>query len=75
MSAATTTEFPLVASPTIADESPARLALRRLLHHRSAQVGLVMLALLVLTALFADRIAPFDPLLPLDTTAPRKWAL
>lgn len=71
MSAATTTEFPLVASRTIADESPARLALRRLLHHRSAQVGLVMLALLVLTALFADRIVPFDPLLPLENVVRR----
>ena len=71
MSAATTTEFPLVASSPIADESPARLALRRLLQHRSAQVGFVMLLLLILTALFADRIAPFDPLLPLENVVRR----
>jgi len=63
---AASTELPLTSSITIVDESPARLAFRRLLQHRSAQVGFVMLILLVLTALFADRIAPFDPLLPLE---------
>ena len=68
---AATTELPLVSSITIVDESPARLALRRLRQHHSAQVGFVILILLVLTALFADRIAPFDPLLPLENVVRR----
>ncbi len=71
MSATTATEFLPVASSSVIDESPARLALRRLTHHRSAQVGFVLLTLLVLTALFADRIAPFDPLLPLENVVRR----
>jgi ABC-type dipeptide/oligopeptide/nickel transport system permease subunit len=40
-------------------QSPTIEALRRFLNHRSAQVGLVLLILLVLTAIFADVIAPY----------------
>ncbi|MBX3057087.1 MAG: ABC transporter permease [Anaerolineae bacterium] len=38
-----------------------RLTLRRLFRQRSAQVGMVMLGILVLTAVFAPAIAPYDP--------------
>jgi ABC-type dipeptide/oligopeptide/nickel transport system permease subunit len=39
-----------------------RETLRNVLAQRSAQVGLVLLIFLVLTAVFADVIAPYDPL-------------
>jgi ABC-type dipeptide/oligopeptide/nickel transport system permease subunit len=39
-----------------------RETLRVVLSQRSAQVGLVLLVFLVLTAVFADVIAPYDPL-------------
>ncbi len=41
--------------------SPGREALRRLLKHRSAQVGLVILGIMIFIAIFADWIAPFSP--------------
>jgi len=49
----------------LAHQSPARQALRRLLLHRSARTGLVILGILVIFAVFADWIAPFDPIKPL----------
>ncbi|HSM34685.1 MAG TPA: hypothetical protein VK987_11410, partial [Anaerolineae bacterium] len=39
-----------------------RETLGNILSQRSAQVGLVLLTFLVLTAVFADVIAPYDPL-------------
>jgi ABC-type dipeptide/oligopeptide/nickel transport system permease subunit len=42
-------------------QSPARESLRRLLRHRSAQVGMVILGFLILVAIFADVIAPYNP--------------
>ncbi|MBM3695585.1 MAG: ABC transporter permease [Actinobacteria bacterium] len=36
-------------------------AFRELLHKRSARIGLVMLAVLIIVAVFAPLIAPFDP--------------
>jgi ABC-type dipeptide/oligopeptide/nickel transport system permease subunit len=38
-----------------------RLTLRRLFKQRSAQVGMIMLGFLILVAVFAPLIAPFDP--------------
>src|SRR6201991_1279076 len=43
-------------------ESPARRALRRLLKRKGAVVGLVVLAIFLLLAMFAPLIAPYDPL-------------
>ncbi|MCS6847088.1 MAG: ABC transporter permease [Anaerolineae bacterium] len=40
-------------------QSPFARTMRRLLHNRSAQVGLVIISLLVLVAIFADVIAPY----------------
>jgi len=42
--------------------SPTRLALRRFLRHRLAVISLILLALLILAAIFAPLIAPYDPL-------------
>lgn len=39
-----------------------RLTLRRILRQRNAVLGMVILSFLVLTAIFADLIAPFDPI-------------
>ncbi len=43
-----------------------RETLRNILAQRSAQVGLVLLAILVLAAVFAEVIAPYDPNDPLN---------
>lgn len=42
--------------------SPSREALRRLVRHRSAQIGMTILGLMVLIAIFAPLLAPFDPI-------------
>jgi ABC-type dipeptide/oligopeptide/nickel transport system permease subunit len=41
--------------------SPGREAFRRLLRHRSAQVGMIILGFMVLIAIFAPLIAPYNP--------------
>lgn len=43
-----------------------RETLRNILGQRSAQVGLIILTFLISTAVFADFIAPYDPLDPLN---------
>ncbi len=42
-------------------QSPGRIAWRRFLRHRLALAGLAFVILLVLTAIFAPFLAPFDP--------------
>lgn len=42
-------------------ESPGRLVIRRLLHHRLGVVGLAILAAIVFAAIFAPILAPFAP--------------
>jgi ABC-type dipeptide/oligopeptide/nickel transport system permease subunit len=46
--------------------SPAAEALYRFLHHRSAQVGLALLGLMIWVAIFAGILAPYNPVIPLD---------
>jgi ABC-type dipeptide/oligopeptide/nickel transport system permease subunit len=46
--------------------SPLNQTLRRLRRHRSFQVGLVLLLILLFVAVFADFLAPYDPTLPLS---------
>jgi peptide/nickel transport system permease protein len=43
------------------DESPGARAWRRLLKRKSAMLGLFVIALLVVVAIFAPLVAPFDP--------------
>lgn len=45
--------------------------LRRFLHHRSAQVGLGLLVFMILIAIFAGVLAPYDPIVPLDNVTRR----
>ena len=52
-------------------ESPARRALRRLLARKGAVVGLVVIAIFIVFALFASVIAPFGGFFRLKLTNPR----
>ena len=52
--------IPIAASDEL--ESPARRALRRLLARKGAVVGLVVIATLIVLALFAPLISPYDPI-------------
>jgi ABC-type dipeptide/oligopeptide/nickel transport system permease subunit len=51
--------------------SPLAQTLRRLTRHRSFQVGIVLLSLLVFVAVFADFLAPYDPTEPLSKVVRR----
>ncbi len=55
----------LSAEATFERRSPTVEALRRLIHHRSAHVGMILLTILILVAIFAPLIAPYDPTVPL----------
>lgn len=45
----------------IEHSSPGRESLRRLLHHRSAIIGMSILGFMLILAIFAEQIAPYDP--------------
>ncbi len=51
--------------------SPTVEALRRFIHHRSAQVGLALLGFMTFIAIFAGVLAPYDPVVPLDNVVRR----
>jgi ABC-type dipeptide/oligopeptide/nickel transport system permease subunit len=57
----------LEAESIFAGSSPGKESLRRFLHHRSAQVGLFLLIMMVIAAVFAQWIAPYDPIVPIMT--------
>jgi ABC-type dipeptide/oligopeptide/nickel transport system permease subunit len=46
-------------------DSPGMLKLRRFLRHPSARVGGVLLGILIIFAVFAEQIAPYNPIVPL----------
>jgi peptide/nickel transport system permease protein len=46
----------------ITTESPAKRAMRRMLKRKGAVVGLVVVSLFILVAVFADFVAPYDPI-------------
>ncbi len=54
-------DIPLSATQAPADESPARRAWRRLVRRKSAVLGLVIVVALILIAILAPLVAPFDP--------------
>ena len=51
--------------------SPLVETLRRLRRHRSFQVGIALMSLLVFIAVFANVLAPYDPTLPLSNVTRR----
>jgi ABC-type dipeptide/oligopeptide/nickel transport system permease subunit len=64
---ATNVEIPTLSAEAIPErQSPTVEAMKRLLRHRSAQIGLVVLSLLILIAIFAPLIAPYSPTVPLE---------
>jgi peptide/nickel transport system permease protein len=50
------------AAPATRARGPTAEALSRLLHHRSFLIGGALVLLIVFVAIFADLMAPFDPL-------------
>ncbi|MCS6962551.1 ABC transporter permease [Thermoflexus sp.] len=62
---------PLMRELVAPRRSPTLEALRRLTRHRSAQVGFFLLGLMVFAAIFADVIAPYDPIKPLKNVQRR----
>src|SRR5581483_1459018 len=61
---------PMVKS-ALKTRTPLEDTLRRLSRHRSFRVGIVLLALIVLIAIFAEVLAPYDPTQPLRDVKPR----
>jgi len=56
---------------TTASRTPFQNAVRRFTRHRSAQVGMAILGFLVLVAIFAPVLAPYDPIKPIRETKRR----
>ena len=68
---ATSNEPKIAAVKIYERRSPTTEALRRLLRHRSAQVGMILLGILLFCAIFAQLIAPYDPIKPIKTATRR----
>jgi ABC-type dipeptide/oligopeptide/nickel transport system permease subunit len=62
MSATTVKSLPLEQLPNTAVRTPLQDTLRRLLRHRSAQVGMAILGFMIFVAVFAPVLAPNDPI-------------
>jgi ABC-type dipeptide/oligopeptide/nickel transport system permease subunit len=56
---------------TVESRTPLQSALRRFVRHRSAQVGMIILGFLILVAIFAPLLAPYDPIKPIRTVKRR----
>ncbi len=63
--------LPLAGRVPLEQRSPLQQTMRRLLRHRSFQVGSVLLAILVFVAIFANFLAPYDPTEPLNNVTRR----
>jgi ABC-type dipeptide/oligopeptide/nickel transport system permease subunit len=59
-------QVPVLSAESIPErDNPTVIMVRRLFQHRSAQLGMFILLILVICAVFAEQIAPFDPIVPL----------
>jgi ABC-type dipeptide/oligopeptide/nickel transport system permease subunit len=59
-------EIPTLSPDAIRErDNPYVIMVRRIFQHRSAQLGMFLLAILIICAVFAEQIAPFDPIVPL----------
>ncbi len=65
------TSATLTSDQAYARMSPFQDALHRLLRHRSAQVGMIILGIMVLIAILAPVLAPYDPTAILDNVTRR----
>jgi ABC-type dipeptide/oligopeptide/nickel transport system permease subunit len=63
----TTTPQPVVldAEALPQTDNPGIIKLRRFLRHSSSRLGLFLLGILIVLAVFAEQIAPYDPIVPL----------
>ena len=61
----TTAPLQLESPTTVVSRTPLQNALRRFARHRSARAGMLILGFLVLIAVFAPALAPFDPIKPI----------
>ncbi len=61
----------LSAEPILQRQSPTIQALRRFGRHRSAQVGIALFGFMLILAIFAPLIAPFNPTKPLNDVTRR----
>jgi ABC-type dipeptide/oligopeptide/nickel transport system permease subunit len=65
-----------ILSPTsiLQRDNPTAIIVRRLFKHRSAQLGMFLLLVLIICAVFAEQIAPYDPIVPLKDVKRRDTA-
>lgn len=69
----TAAEVPVLKADSIRErDNPYKIMLRRLFQHRSAQLGMLLLGLLIICAVFAEQIAPFDPIIQLKNVKRRE---
>ena len=65
---------PLVLNPILSRDNPTAIMLRRLFRHRSGQLGMFLLLILIICAVFAEQIAPFNPIAQLKNVKRRDTA-
>src|SRR5512140_2684034 len=66
-------DIPVLRAESIRErDNPYVIMLRRLFHHRSAQLGMILLGMLILLAVFAEQIAPYDPIIQLKNVKRRE---
>lgn len=65
-------ELPTLKADSIRErDNPYKIMLRRLFQHRSAQLGMFLLGLLIFCAIFAEQLAPYDPVVQLKNVKRR----
>jgi ABC-type dipeptide/oligopeptide/nickel transport system permease subunit len=68
-------QVPILSPDSILErDNPTVLIVRRLFKHRSAQLGMFLLLILIICAVFAEQIAPYDPLIQLKDVKRRDTA-